>query len=186
MPIRMESRVHDKPHRRRSFAKHFRKRYVLGASFKHYHGWKIWMQQTRATQVPATVIHRHKYVSKPAVTPADIDISAAKNLASTLKGKIPQYLHESSLAKVIRLSHNIEKKQLKSIAMKLHWLRCRIAQKHFRHYWQPGPNNLGDYITKHHAVTHHREVCGTYLTPKQKLELLRRKQCQYVSTSRVW
>ena len=70
---------------------------------------------------------------------------------------------------------NIASKRLKSMDMKLHWLRCRIAQKQFRHYWRPGPTNLGNYVTKHHAPIHHREVCGTYLTPKSKFDLLRRR-----------
>ena len=64
---------------------------------------------------------------------------------------------------------NIASKRLKSMDMKLNWLRCRIAQKQFRHYWQPGPNNLGDYVTKHHEAIHHKAVRGTYLTPKHKL-----------------
>ena len=51
----------------------------------------------------ATVIHRHKYISNPAVTPADTVISASKNLASALKGKILQYLQESLLADLTRL-----------------------------------------------------------------------------------
>ena len=73
------------------------------------------------------------------------------------------------------VNKNIASKRLKSMDMKLHWLRCRIAQKQFRHYWQPGPTNLGDYVTKHHAAIHHRAVRGTYLTPKLKLNLLRRR-----------
>ena len=83
------------------------------------------------------------------------------------------------------VTNNIASKQLKSIDMKLHWLRCRIAQKQFCHYWQPGPNNLGDYVTKHHAYIHHREVHGTYLTPKFKLDLLRRIKCKDSSAARV-
>ena len=69
--------------------------------------------------------------------------------------------------------------------MKLHWLRCRIAQKQFRHYWKPGPTNLGDYITKHHASIHHRAVRGTYLTPKSKLDLLRRRALS-ATTAQSW
>ena len=69
------------------------------------------------------------------------------------------------------VTNNIASKRLNPMYMKLHWLRCRISQKRFRHYWQPGPNNLGDYVTKHHAAIHHKGVCGTYLTPKHKLEL---------------
>ena len=69
------------------------------------------------------------------------------------------------------LSNKIASKRLKSMDMILHWHRCRISQKQFFHYWQPEPNNLGDYVTKHHAVIHHKAVCGTYLTQKHKLDL---------------
>ena len=67
------------------------------------------------------------------------------------------------------VTNNIASKCLKSMDMKLHWLRCRIAQNQFRHYWQPVPNNLGDYVTKHHASIHHRVFRRTYLTPKHRL-----------------
>ena len=69
------------------------------------------------------------------------------------------------------VTNNIASKRLNSMDMKLHWLRCRIFQKQFRYYWQPGPNNLGDYVTKHHVAIHHKAVRGTYLTPKHKVEL---------------
>ena len=69
------------------------------------------------------------------------------------------------------VTNNITSKRLKSMDMKIHWLQCRIAQKQFRHYWQLGPNNLGDYVMKHHASIHHKAVRGTYLKPKYKLEL---------------
>ena len=69
--------------------------------------------------------------------------------------------------------------------MKLHWLRCRIAQIFFRHYWKPGPNNLGNYVTKHHAAIHHKAVRGNYLTPKHKLELFRSQQCKNESAASV-
>ena len=62
------------------------------------------MQQTHATRVSVTVIHRHKYISNPAITPVEAVISAAKNLVFTLKGKMPQYLQESLLAELTRTS----------------------------------------------------------------------------------
>ena len=83
------------------------------------------------------------------------------------------------------VTNNIASKRLKSMDMKLHWLRCRIAQKLFRRYWQPGPNNLDDYVTKHHAEIHHKAVRGTYLTPKHKLKLFRSRQCKNASAARV-
>ena len=36
VPIGMETLVHDKPKKRRTFAEHFSKLFVVGTSFKHY------------------------------------------------------------------------------------------------------------------------------------------------------
>ena len=83
------------------------------------------------------------------------------------------------------VTNNIARKCLKSMDMKLHWLGCRISQTRFRHYWQAGPNNLGDYVTKKHAAIHHKAVRGTYLTPKHKLELFRSRQCKNASSEMV-
>ena len=71
------------------------------------------------------------------------------------------------------VNDNIVSKELKSMDIRINWLRCREAQKQFRHYWKPVPTNLGDYLTKHHAAIHHRTLRPTYLTPKKYLDLLR-------------
>ena len=92
LTIRMESLVHDKPNRRKIFATHFRNRYVLGTSFKHYRAWKIWMINTRATRVSATVFHKHKYFPNPTATPADAIIVTAGNLITAIKGPLPHRL----------------------------------------------------------------------------------------------
>ena len=104
VPIGMESLVHDKPRRRKTFAEHCRKGYVLGTSFEHYRCWSMWMKDSRATRISATVFHKHKYISNPTVTAADAVIAAASNLAAVLKGKLPQHLKESSLNELTRLS----------------------------------------------------------------------------------
>jgi hypothetical protein len=41
------------------------------------------------------------------------------------------------------VNQNVMKK-MKLMDMKYHWLRCRISQKQFRHYWAAGMLNLGD------------------------------------------
>ena len=73
------------------------------------------------------------------------------------------------------VTNNIASKRLKSMDMKLHWLCCRAAQEQFRHFWRPGPDNNTDYLTKHHAVVHHRAVRPRYLTPKAHLDKLRQQ-----------
>ena len=76
VPIGMESLVHDNPRQRKSFAKNYKKGYVLGTSFEHYRAWNIWMKTSRATIIQATVFQKHKYLSNPTVTPADVIIVA--------------------------------------------------------------------------------------------------------------
>ncbi len=48
------------------------------------------------------------------------------------------------------VNNNVMKK-LKSMDMKYHWLRYRINQRQFHHYWAAGKSNNGDYVTKHHV-----------------------------------
>ena len=71
------------------------------------------------------------------------------------------------------ISNTIQPKRTKAMDMRFHWLRCRKNQGQFRHYWAPGPSNLGDYVTKHHAHIHHRATRPIFLTPLSKLKLLR-------------
>ena len=52
------------------------------------------------------------------------------------------------------VNNNIFSKRLKSMDMIITWLRCRISQEQFLHYWKPGPTKLGDYSTKYHAAIH--------------------------------
>ena len=40
-------------------------------------------------------------------------------------------------------------KMLKSMDMRLWWIRCRYFEEHFRYYWSSGNQNLADYSTKH-------------------------------------
>ena len=53
------------------------------------------------------------------------------------------------------VNNKIVTKKLKSMDLRLHWLRCREAQKQFRFYWDKGPNNWGDYHTKQHPPVYH-------------------------------
>ena len=64
----------------------------------------MWMVNTRATRVSTAVVHKHKYISNPTVTPSGAVVAAAKNLAKVLKGKLLHYVQELPLAKITRLS----------------------------------------------------------------------------------
>ena len=73
------------------------------------------------------------------------------------------------------VTNNIASKRLKSMDMRLHWLRYRATQGQFRHFWKPGATNLGDNPSKHHAAIHHRTIRPTFLAAKSQLDLLRKR-----------
>eukprot|EP00804_Cyclotella_cryptica_P006781 CCRYP_019523-RA/>CCRYP_019523-RA protein AED:0.40 eAED:0.40 QI:0/0/0/1/0/0/3/0/477 len=77
VPLGMEALVHDKPHRRKSFAQYCTKGYVIGTSHEHYRCWKVWTP----TGAPP-------YITNPSVTPADSIIAAAANLSHLLTNNL--------------------------------------------------------------------------------------------------
>jgi hypothetical protein len=58
--------------------------------------------------------------------------------------------------------------------MRYHWLTDRVRQKQFDVYWRPGRENLGNYHTKHHSETHHKDIRGFILHQTNSLQVLRR------------
>ena len=55
--------------------------------------------------------------------------------------------------------------QKKSNAMDMHlyWINDRTKQGQFSFFWRPGPENLGNYHSKHHPPEHHIAVRSKYL-----------------------
>ena len=76
-PIEMEILLHDNPKIRGTFAQHYRKGFVLGTEFEHYRSWIMCMKDTRATQILATVFHKHKYITNLDITSEERVIAAA-------------------------------------------------------------------------------------------------------------
>jgi hypothetical protein len=82
------------------------------------------------------------------------------------------------------VNNNVMKK-LKAMDMKYHWLWDRISQKQFQHYWAPGNENKGDYITKHHAPVHHKAMRSTFLTSIATLQALHNRVSNFLPAARV-
>ena len=87
VPIRMETLVHNKPRRRKIFAEHCIKGYVLRTSFYHYRACIMRMKKTKTTRISGKVFHKHKYIINPDLTPEDWVIADMDNLSQELKGK---------------------------------------------------------------------------------------------------
>ena len=61
-------------------------------------------------------------------------------------------------------------KASKSMDMRFHWLKCRVAQRLFNIMWRRGKYNRADYHTKFHPIKHYREQRPNYVIdvlPKQ-------------------
>ena len=50
------------------------------------------MQKTKVTQISGTVFFKHKYLSKPTITPANAVAAAAQDMAAALKGHMARHL----------------------------------------------------------------------------------------------
>ena len=66
------------------------------------------------------------------------------------------------------MNSTIKQNRSKAIDMRFYWLRDRVNQGQFHVYWAPGAINLGDYPTKHHSGSHHRQVRPIYVYDPNK------------------
>jgi hypothetical protein len=47
--------------------------------------------------------------------------------------------------------------------MRFYWIRDRVRQGQFLVYWRKGKMNKGDYFSKDHPTSHHRDIRSSYL-----------------------
>ena len=83
--------------------------------------------------------------------------------------------------------------KLKSMDLCFHWLCCRAAKKQLRVYWDKGPNNWGNYSTKHHPPVYHGSKrplfvgAATFLYKAlQKSQVSRHMKTTMCGTSCLW
>jgi hypothetical protein len=57
----------------------------------------------------------------------------------------------------------VKQRRSKAMDMRFYWIRDRVKQNQFLIYWSKGCENLADYFTKHHPVSHHRAMRPIYL-----------------------
>ena len=55
-------------------------------------------------------------------------------------------------------NNSVKQKRSKAMDMRFHWLRDRVAQKHFVVIWREGKYNIADYLTKVHPIHHFRDM----------------------------
>ena len=67
----------------------------------------------------------------------------------------PSPLQSNNSTAVGMTNSTLIPKKSRSWDLRLNWLRCREAQDQSRTYWDKGPNNDGDYSTKHHPYIYY-------------------------------
>ena len=63
----------------------------------------MWMKDTRATRIFATILHKHMYITKPSVTLEDRVMATIGKLAAELKGHMATHLSKTDLHQLERL-----------------------------------------------------------------------------------
>jgi hypothetical protein len=71
------------------------------------------------------------------------------------------------------VNNTIKQKRSEAMDMRYHWLTDRVLQKQLEVYWLPGPENLGDYHTKHHSAQYHKYMRHLILHEANSIQVLR-------------
>jgi hypothetical protein len=61
------------------------------------------------------------------------------------------------------LNNKFNQKRSKAMDMIFYWIKYSIGQGQYQVYWDPGGENLADYLTKHHSSAHHKIMRSQYV-----------------------
>ena len=56
------------------------------------------------------------------------------------------------------MNNTVKRKMSKTMDMQFYWLQDRVQQGMFHVYWGSSKENLGEYLTKHLAPPHRKNV----------------------------
>ena len=76
----------------------------------------------------------------------------------------PVYCNNKCAVGIIQ--DTIKQQGSRAMHMRYFWTRYQQKQGIIVVFWHPGTENLGDYVTKHHPLTHHRRVQKFYVYTK--------------------
>ena len=96
-PMGIKERIYVPPYKLKTWEVKTKKGFYVGTSLEHYRYYTAWVPETGAVQGLETMYFKHKYITDPAVMPADAVVQAAKQLADALKGVGPPPMAASSV-----------------------------------------------------------------------------------------
>ena len=98
-PLGTAVQYHVKPLTRASWGMRTISGWYLGALLEHYRCHRCWISETRSIKVGNTVFFKHKYLTMPTITMADIILTATRDLEETVKGNISISQYATNLVK---------------------------------------------------------------------------------------
>jgi hypothetical protein len=78
--------------------------YYIGTSFEHYQNYTIWCIDTQAERNSDTVWFKHKYLTNPKLTAADVIVNAANDLNEAIRTNPPSKLPSKSKNDLAKLA----------------------------------------------------------------------------------
>jgi len=85
-PMGCAVQFHIKPNKCKTWGEHSMDRWYLQTSPEHYRCHIVFVKKTQAKRIMDTVFFKHKYITQPEVTPADMIIKAYRDLTTALQG----------------------------------------------------------------------------------------------------
>ncbi len=86
-PLGCAVQMHEAPTKSRTWAENTTDGWYIQTSPEHYRCHKIYTKKTRSMRISDMVWLKHKYITQPTVTPADMISKALTDLTQALKGK---------------------------------------------------------------------------------------------------
>ena len=86
----------------------------------------------------------------------------------------PTPIHVDNATAVGIANNTIKKQRSRAMDMRYFWVADQVDQEQVHVSWQPGQENLGDCVTKHHPGKHHQQVRPIFTHQKASPRTLRR------------
>ena len=109
-PMGCEVQIYNGPDKRKSWEERSLDGWYLGTSPEHYRCHRIYVRKTKDERVSNTVTFKHRYITNPAVTEADIAIQAIRDLTKALKTKATEENNMGEFESLRRLEDLIANK----------------------------------------------------------------------------
>jgi hypothetical protein len=86
-PLGCAVQMHKAPTKRGTWAENTTDGWYIQTSPEHYRCHKIYTKKTRSMRISDTVWFKHKYITQPTITPANMIVEALTDLTQAFKGK---------------------------------------------------------------------------------------------------